>query len=168
MAQRYGRSRPRQSSSGAVQVRWESHLNLDVHRVAENIQRNVDAKIRANVDAGKGAEGSFRSLKDSTIERYERDRLAVAYDGGTRSKLQRTGRMLAGLTSKKMSSTEDKARMVVIFFVENNPIYAYIQNAIRKWLRLNRSDFSKVMASSTTKDPKTITVKRGPPPGFKR
>jgi len=168
MTQRYGRSRPRQSSSGAVQVRWESHLNLDVQRIAANIQKNVEAKIRTNVDAGKGAEGSFRSLKDSTVERYERDRLAVAYDGGTRSKLQRTGRMLAGLTSTKTASAADKTRLVVIFFVENNPVYAYIQNAIRKWLRLNRSDFSKVMASSTTKDPKTITVKRGPPPGVRR
>lgn len=90
---------PRRMSSsrgGAryTQLRVERRLLIDVDGLARWMGDYTLARIRELAAKGRGRDGSFKHLKDSTIERYESEGLDVA---GTQSRLRKTGKLLDGL-----------------------------------------------------------------------
>jgi len=171
MTTQYGRRSAMKSSNTVARMRWHSHLAVDVPHAAEVIREETIRTIKMNADKGRGSAGSFRSLSDNTIERYERDPGATAYDGGSKSKMQRSGRTLAALEGvarfffKGGSAAPTAAR--VVFSSDIGKVYPYVQNAIRKWLALSTAEMKKAMAK-VIKSRDGIKVKRGRPPGVGR
>jgi hypothetical protein len=153
---------PRQKKG---RIRWFSHLEFDARHVAKIVGEKAQKKIEENLDKGKGAKGSFGYLMDSTIDNYERSAAASAWDGSMRSRMQKSGYIRDNI--ERITRYVGKVGALVTFSVRGNPVYAYVQNAVRSWMGLSRRDFRAVLQASIDESNRgrstALVSKPGPP-----
>ena len=151
------RSGMRYRGGGAnVTLRVDKRAIIDVMAHAEYIAKAALDRIRERAEKGQGYKGALPQLKDSTLDRYERqtkDGPITRVSGGTRSLLWRTGQMLTGLRYRIRATA--KVVYAKIMGAEGDNRRIGFVGARRPFLGLSPSDFKRISARGS----KTVKVK---------